>query len=130
MTFANTISEHKNLLGLLVRVFHKGLEVGLDHFGHSRDDLPVDQWKSRTKVVSVLSSSLKPDALFELIVGPIDGGNSNRNRSLGGTGKPTSLGRRMSNVGTNHHGIRVELAVRDGVGNPADLGLDLHRHCH
>ena len=34
----------------------------------------------------------------------------------------------MSNVRANHHGIRIELAVGDGVGDSADLGLDLHRH--
>jgi hypothetical protein len=43
LAFANTISEHENLFRLLVRVFHERLQVGLDHFGHARDDFPVDQ---------------------------------------------------------------------------------------
>ena len=47
LPFADTISEHEDLFGLLVRVLHKSLEVGLDHFGHSRDDLPENQQISR-----------------------------------------------------------------------------------
>jgi hypothetical protein len=76
----------------------------------------------------ILGTSLEPDTFLELVISPVDGSDSHGDGSLGGTNESTSLSRRMSYVGTDHHGIGVKLGVRDSMGDSSNFGLNLHRY--
>lgn len=98
LALRDTISEHDNLGGLLASVLLEQGNVSLEHPSEIRDDL--------------LSTFLETDRGDELSILAVDGGDGDGNGGRDGS----TTGRRVGNVGADHHCGLVKLKGQLMVG--------------
>ena len=125
LTFGNTVSEHDDLVGEFTSSLLKHGVMRFSHGSEISNDLPVHQRYSNNGLLDSLSTFLESDAWHDLVLLAIDRGYGNGDRGR----NDTRLGRRVSDIGTDHEGILgEELWHGNLMSHTSKLGVDLHRH--